>query len=233
MNIVRCCYHSLILHFGTSRFWRNFQWQEVNHLYPLQICTQGQRFYYWQLAVSKWKTDELVRWPSCQHVATRIPGGAELLPAATGGISISTGSASAPGRYSFPACLTQGWWWPNQDREPSHPHNGLVKSSQFLLQPGEEARQREQRQCAGFFGLLLPYLPFDSLFPRQPANRWLQFLLPAAESHMRCSTFVCATHLSPAWPWLEQSRKYPSHKLWLTTVRKRSTWYHTNWKLLS
>ena len=133
-----------------------------------------------------------------------------------GGISISTGSASAPGRYSFPACLTQGWWWPNQDREPSHPHNGLVKSSQFLLQPGEEARQREQRQCAGFFGLLLPYLPFDSLFPRHPTNRWLQFLLPAAErttreSHMRCSTFVCATHLSPAWPWLKHSRKYFSH----------------------
>ena len=85
----------------------------------------------------------------------------------------------------------------------------MVKSGQFLLEPGEEARQREQRQCAGFFGLLLPYLPFDSLFPRHPTNRWLQFLLPAAEieSHMRCSTFVCATH----WPWLEHSRKYLSH----------------------
>ena len=160
--------------------------QPLHWLYPLQIGTKGQRFYYWQLAVSKWKTDEplLVRWPSCQHVATRRSrvvacshwGGSrsplDLLqpPGAIRSLHVLLKVDGGPIKIENPLILTTV---------------KMVKSSQFLLRPGEEARQREQRQCAGFFGLLLPYLPFDSLFPRQPTNRWLQFLLPAAESHTR------------------------------------------------
>ena len=195
--------------------------QPLHWLYPLQIGTKGQRFYYWQLAVSKWKTDEplLVRWPSCQHVATRIPGGAERVVACShwGGSRSPLDLLQPPGAIRSLHVLLKVDGGPIKIENPLILTTvKMVKSGQFLLEPGEEARQREQRQCAGFFGLLLPYLPFDSLFPRHPTNRWLQFLLPAAErttreSHMRCSTFVCATHLSPAWPWLEHSRKYISH----------------------
>ena len=235
MNIVRCCYHSRILHFGTSRFWRNFQWQEVNHLYPLQICTQGQRFYYWQLAVSKWKTDEplLVRWPSCQHVATRIPGGAGLLPAATGGDLDLHWICFSP-RALFVPCMSYSRLMVAQSRSRTLSSSQRFGKIQPVFTPARRGGKAERTKAVRWF--LWTVATLSSLwqpFPSTTDQPLTPVFAPSSrEPHERATCGAQLLFVPHIFHQLGHDWNIAENTP-VTTVRKRSTWYHTNWKLLS
>ena len=116
-------------------------------------------------------------------------------------------------RALFVPCMSYSRLMVAQSRSRTLSSSQRFGKIQPVFTPARRGGKAERTKAVRWF--LWTVATLSSLwqpFPRHPTNRWLQFLLPKHQS-ATCGAqlLFSATHLSPAWPWLEHSRKYPSY----------------------